>query len=59
MFNGFRTLVALAAADDMEMDQIDISQAFTLIRVIDLLPNDGRKGRVFMATPPGGFVGDT
>ena len=48
--SGFRTLVALAAANDMEMDQIDISQAFLQG---DLLPGDGRRGRVFIAPPPG------
>jgi len=48
--SGFRTLVALAAANDMEMDQVDISQAFIQG---DLLPGDGRRGRVFIAPPPG------
>ena len=48
--SGFRTLVALAAANDMKMDQIDISQAFLQG---DLLPGDGRRGRVFIAPPPG------
>ena len=48
--SGFRTLVALAAANDMEMDQIDISQAFLQG---GLLPGDGRRGRVFIAPPPG------
>lgn len=48
--SGFRALVSLAAANDMEMDQVDISQAFIQG---DLLPGDGRRGRVFIAPPPG------
>jgi len=46
---GFRTRLALATAEDMLIDHVDISQAFSQG---DLLKEEGFEGDVFISPPP-------
>jgi len=48
--SGFRTMLALATAEDMLIDHVDISQAFLQG---DMLEEEGFEGAVYISPPPG------
>ena len=48
--SGFRTMLALATAEDMLIDHVDISQAFLQG---DMLEEEGFEGDVYISPPPG------
>ena len=48
--NRFRTILRLAAQQNMFTDHVNISQAFVQG---ELLPGEGHDGKVYISSPPG------
>ena len=48
--SGFRTMLALATAEDMLIDHVDINRAFLQD---DMLEEEGFEGDVYISPPPG------